>query len=473
MRLLFGRRPDTGAASSPASQGRSAAAAPGLSLGDTDPRDAHAGRAPSASVLQGLGTHATELAREAAELYGAIDDSVGVARQELGAFEDLGARIEHMLAANQDIARSVRSSQESAREAHAAVEQVAQDVTGALDSLRDVAQVASEITRIALQTRLVAFNAAVEAKHTGAAGLGFGVVAEAVKDLAQRVESSSKGIASTMAALEARIAELARTIREDGQSADGRPTFHRAFAHVVNASGEIGAAAQSNQEACVSTQSSLDGLRRQVTDTMRTLEGARGRTDKFLGASESLTQMAADAGATLSDGVFIDKVMETAAQVSGLLERALQNGEIDEASLFDTEYRAVPGTQPEQFMTRYVALTDRLLQPVLESVLSFSPLITFCAPVDSNGYLPTHNLKFSRKPGSDPVWNAANCRNRRKFTDRTGLAAARNRHRFLLQTYRRDMGGGSFLLMKDISAPIFVAGRHWGGLRIGYRFGKD
>jgi methyl-accepting chemotaxis protein len=31
------------------------------------------------------------------------------------------------------------------------------------------------------------------------------------------------------------------------------------------------------------------------------------------------------------------------------------------------------------------------------------------------------------------------------------------------------MGGGQFVLMKDASAPVFVGGRHWGGVRIGYK----
>ena len=57
---------------------------------------------------------------------------------------------------------------------------------------------------------------------------------------------------------------------------------------------------------------------------------------------------------------------------------------------------------------------------------------------------------------------------RLEMTDRTGLRAARNREPFLLQTYRRDMGGGRFAVMRDASAPIFVQGRHWGGFRIGY-----
>jgi methyl-accepting chemotaxis protein len=103
-------------------------------------------------------------------------------------------------------------------------------------------------------------------------------------------------------------------------------------------------------------------------------------------------------------------------------------------------------------------------------MLELSPKVVFCAAVDRNGFLPTHNRKFSQPQGNDPVWNAANSRNRRIFSDRTGLAAARNERRFLLQTYRRDMGGGNFALMKDLSVPIRVKGQHWGALRLAYRF---
>lgn len=120
--------------------------------------------------------------------------------------------------------------------------------------------------------------------------------------------------------------------------------------------------------------------------------------------------------------------------------------------------------------TRFVAFTDRVLPAWQETMAQYSSKVIFCAAVDRNGFLPTHNHKFSRPQGKDPVWNAANCRNRRMFNDRTGLAAGRNTRRFLLQTYRRDMGGGRFVLMKDLSAPIVVNGRHWGGLRFAYQF---
>ena len=87
-------------------------------------------------------------------------------------------------------------------------------------------------------------------------------------------------------------------------------------------------------------------------------------------------------------------------------------------------------------------------------------------PWAKGGYLPP---SYRKPQGSDPVWNSANCRNRRIFKDRAVEKVAANTKPFLLQTYRRDMGGGSFVLMKDLSAPIYIGGRHWGAFRMGYR----
>ena len=39
---------------------------------------------------------------------------------------------------------------------------------------------------------------------------------------------------------------------------------------------------------------------------------------------------------------------------------------------------------------------------------------------------------------------------------------------FLLQTCRRDMGGGDLRMMTDLGAPITVKGRHRGGLRLAH-----
>ncbi len=119
-------------------------------------------------------------------------------------------------------------------------------------------------------------------------------------------------------------------------------------------------------------------------------------------------------------------------------------------------------------MAAFTSFTDRVLPPIQEAALEFDPRVVYCAAIDTNGYLPTHNLKFSQPQGPDFDWNMANCRNRRIFDDRVGLKAGNNREPFLLQVYRRDMGNCEFVMMKDLSAPIVVQGHLWGGLRLAY-----
>ncbi|SON57505.1 Methyl-accepting chemotaxis protein 4 [Hartmannibacter diazotrophicus] len=166
----------------------------------------------------------------------------------------------------------------------------------------------------------------------------------------------------------------------------------------------------------------------------------------------------------------IATVQQAAATISSLLEEEIRSGNLSAEALFDHDYTPIAGTNPQQVETRALKVLERLLPPIQEGVVERDTSVAFCAAVDLNGYLPVHNRKFSQpqKP-DDPVWNAANSRNKRIFDDRTGLLAARNTRPFLVQNYARDMGGGNIVMMKETDAPIIVAGRHWGGLRLARR----
>ena len=152
-----------------------------------------------------------------------------------------------------------------------------------------------------------------------------------------------------------------------------------------------------------------------------------------------------------------------------MFESAIARGEVSEAQLFDERYREIPGSNPKQYLTDYVAFTDRALPSIQDPLQRSDPRIVFCVAWARGGYLPTHNPNYRQPQGKDPAWNAAHCRNRRLFKDRAVQKVARNTKPFLLQTYRRDMGAGNFVLLKDVSSPIWVRGRHWGAFRIGYK----
>lgn len=149
------------------------------------------------------------------------------------------------------------------------------------------------------------------------------------------------------------------------------------------------------------------------------------------------------------------------------LEDAVARGAIGLDDLFDTTLQPIVGTNPSQYRSKSLDVMERILPTHLASALSIGSDVVFCVAADRNGYLPCHNAKYAMPQGPDPVWNAANCRNRRLFDDRTGLSAARSTRPVLSQTYLRDLGGGQTVLMMDVSMPIRINGRHWGGLRLG------
>jgi methyl-accepting chemotaxis protein len=194
-------------------------------------------------------------------------------------------------------------------------------------------------------------------------------------------------------------------------------------------------------------------------------------SDRFLRMSEDLIEQIAESGIELDDAPYIRAAQEAAAEIAGLLQDAVRAGTISQADLFDDQYRPIAGTAPAQHQTRFCALTDRLFPAVQERMLGLSDKVVFCIAADRNGYIATHNKKYCQpqRPG-ELVWNTANSRYRRIFNDRTGLASARNTKPFLLQTYRRDMGGGKFVVLKEVAAPITVGGRHWGGMRLAFNF---
>lgn len=167
---------------------------------------------------------------------------------------------------------------------------------------------------------------------------------------------------------------------------------------------------------------------------------------------------------------FVDRATSLAREIEAAFAHGIRAGLVREDELFDTDYRPVPDTDPQQLTTGAIGFLESCLPALIEPPLGADPAIVFCAAVDRNGWLPVHNKAFSQRqrPG-DPRWNAANARNRRIFDDRAGLAAARNQRSFSIQAYQRDMGGGQKVRMKEVDVPISVAGRHWGGLRLAYR----
>lgn len=171
----------------------------------------------------------------------------------------------------------------------------------------------------------------------------------------------------------------------------------------------------------------------------------------------------------ISDTGFEKEVLTIAQQcradVMQEFENMLASNVLTFNQLFDTFYIPIPNTNPQKYSTQYDGITDKQIRIILDKYLAMDERLLFVVAVDRNGYLPTHNSKYSKPLTNDQESNTKNNRTKRLFNDRTGLAAARNKEEYLLQRYERDTGESFY----DLSLPIFIKEKHWGAIRIGFK----
>ncbi len=438
---------------------------------------------------------------ELADVAGNLQEVAGRVSGQSERFGHLQKTAETMVSANHNIASASQAVQTATTAAvgeitqsRAAVEHAVQHIAGLVEAvgrielrlgavgtaLAQVAKVSGSIEAIAKQTNLLALNATIEAARAGDAGKGFAVVANEVKSLAEATRRATQLIGDTVRDLDGQVGNL---IGESGDASiraksagEGAQQIQSIIARVQDGFTAVGQeidgvakAATSNLSHCDMVIDELGHLAKGVDLSSTELKHADDRVAKLLDLSEGLIALIADSGVETSDAPLIRVVIDTAKQITAAFESAVERGDIRLDHLMDENYREIPGTDPKQYLTNYVAFTDRILPPIQDPVQKIDPRIVFCVAWAKGGYLPTHNPDYRLPQGPDPVWNNANCRNRRLFTDRAVPKVAANTKPFLLQTYRRDMGGGNFVLMKDLSSPIYVRGRHWGAFRMGFR----
>ncbi len=422
------------------------------------------------STQQTASLHKTlELTEQVLQANGAVDDGINRISQA----------VQQTLETSQDAVGSVRLSVGMSRDLATWVSSVATRIDDISDALKGMETRTTLIEEIALQVYMLSINARIEATRAGEAGRGFAVIAKTVKDLSDQtntttdeIRRSVKSLGQSVHALSQEVAQAsqnAQQVTNDSLEADAKLTEITKNVTELNdiattISGHSALVRRTNDD----FDQSIRSFGATVAATAQDLSVAVKRVDNLVDISETLVQLTADQCSASEDRPYIDRVKQDATQLGLLLEQTLAQGNITESQLFSRNYTPLQGTEPQQYDAPFCAETDRVFTRLQEDALALSDNVVFCAAVNIDGFLPTHNRKFSHRPKGDPVWDAANCRNRRLFNDRVGLKAGQNTGPFLLQVYRRDMGNGDWIMMKDVSAPIMVNGRHWGGLRLAY-----
>ena len=151
-----------------------------------------------------------------------------------------------------------------------------------------------------------------------------------------------------------------------------------------------------------------------------------------------------------------------AKMIGRIVEEAIDNGVFTVNEAFDTNYEQIGNFDPPKYHTKYDSYLDKAILDVQDEFLEDKNIV-FAVAVDINGYLPTHNSRYQKPITGDVDKDRVGNRTKRVFNDPVGLAAAKNTEKGFQQVYNRDTGE----TMWDISSPVYVKGKHWGGFRIG------
>ncbi len=452
-------------------------------------------------VLNKIAVAASNLGTRIAEMAGVVDE---VSASLLGQIDQVGtlSGIVHGLSQrNSDVATGAEDAKTVTKLLSERVTNTRAEVNEAISEIKNliewvgttaqelqelgvvaggIGEVTNVISRIAQQTHILALNARIEAMRSGEAGTSFAVIANSIRQLADQTIRAAGESALTAKELKNRIGTLcddALTAKSMAERAEvATSAMGEAISDVeISLSGadeSVSRIAHNAMESAAEVRQFADalaGLSDEVSASGRRLADTKDLTQQVSELAKTLVNQTVRSGIKTVDYIFTSVVVNAAREIGELFSGAVRDGIISQRNLFDQEHQLVEDTDPPKYNTKFVDFTDSVLPEIQERILASDRRIVFCAATDVSGYIGTHNKVFSEPPTGDPIWDNMHSRNRRIFTDAVAQNGAKSVENFLVQVYRRDLGGGRYVVMKDVSAPIFVNGKHWGALRLGYR----
>ena len=359
------------------------------------------------------------------------------------------------------------------------VETLATHVTGFAAAMDQVKRCSQDIEQIAETTNILALNATIEAMRAGEAGRTFAVVANEVKSLAGETRKATDEISDVIETLGTEAATVIERIEAGAKASnEAKSSVASIDATISGVSQLVEEVDQQNDQIARATgmmtehvdrvSAVIESFDRAASENENKLATAHDRMEELELTASDMFDKLVKAGLSPQDSQLVERAIDHAKNLARIAEEAIEKGELTMEQFFDTDYKEVPGTNPQLFRNKLSDWADRNWRPIIDSVVAEGGPIMMCSPADMNGFLPTHVSDRSRKPTGDLTHDTKYCRNGRIMLEGVDVAAKKSTDPYMMAVYRQEGDGKNYVVVRNVYVPLIINGRRWGDSELAY-----